>query len=509
MTDPHALMGPRRRFRELCVLVALLMAAPALSSANGWSLDADAQDAYSPKQLADGLSRFQAVEARFSKGRSLFAKGDLAGAAAEFEACAASMPEHVYSQFYRANIYYIGGDYPRALEAIERAEGGLPFVDALDEYARGQKVRAMDDARYLLESENEATRSCRESRELEETARVVETDRKKLEDEAARLVRSRADRTSLYAGFHGNILFQLKRFDEAYAQYRKAVEANPGNGDAWNNAAALLVFAGRAPEAAECLERATLAGAGDRINPKLRVRVAESLGRPTAGILEEDFGAGGSDGLRVMRFSVNVYEGRAGAVPLYVNTYVVHDEGSGDALIIDPGAVDPRIEAFIAGKGLKPRLILNTHGHYDHGNGNAHYAALYGIDIAAPRGDRSLYEKGSEGMTGKAALRFLSGEAEAGTLRARVFATPGHTPGGTCFLIGAYLFTGDSLFEDGIGRLDSESASGREKLRKKLVASLLGMLGSVPATTVLLPGHGKASTVSGVLSGNPYLAGAN
>lgn len=480
---------PRRRLAKSFASAALIVAIIFALSPRAKGED----QAYSPKQLSEALSRFQSANKRFARGRTLFAGGDITAAAREFEACTTILPEHIYARFYLANSLYLQKDYARALEAIEEAERGIAFMEALDAYALERNVQTMEDARRILEAENQARTSCRESRKLEQLVRVIEEDKKKLDDGGHETVSSRNGRNSLYAYSHGNILFQLRRFDEAFAQYQKAIEADPRNGDACNNAAAILLMAGRAHEAEAYLEKAVSAGVEDKINLKLKKLVAEALGKPATGILEEEFGPRGAGDVRAARFSVNASQGKPNAAPLFVNTYIVYDGASKDAVIVDPGAADPRLEDFVVKKGLSPRLVLNTHGHEDHRGGNAHYARLYGVGVAASAEDGAFYEEAAESPA-------------AGALPIRVFETPGHTPGGMCFFVGGFLFTGDSLFEDTIGRVGGGSESERQKIRKTMIARLQDMLKSLPGETPLLPGHGRATTTARAREVNAFLA---
>jgi glyoxylase-like metal-dependent hydrolase (beta-lactamase superfamily II) len=150
-------------------------------------------------------------------------------------------------------------------------------------------------------------------------------------------------------------------------------------------------------------------------------------------------------------------------------------------------------------------LILNTHGHYDHRHGNAHYSGLYDIKIVGPKEDAPLYKPGPGSAEKNAELTFLSPELQAGTIPIKTFPTPGHTPGGVCLLIGEYLFSGDSLFEDSIGRIGAGDANGERQIREKMVGWLDDLLARLPAETSLLPGHGRATTLSRVKEINPYL----
>jgi len=463
------------------------------------------EKAYMEKELSEALSKFQSAKARFAKGRELFASGDLSKAAREFEACIKVLPEHVYASYYLANVHYVRKEYTQSLAAIENAERHLDFITAVDAYAQKNKIQEMEEAKRLLKAENEANSSCRESRKLEQMVLDVETEEEKAMGQADRDRLFRQKQASRYAYFHGNVVFQLKKFDEAFQQYNRAIQADPQNGDAYNNAAFILFLAGHPQEADEYIQKAVAAGVEDRINLKLKKLITEGLGKSSAGILEQEFGAEGAGDIRVMRFSINPYEGQPNEVPFFVNSYVAFDSRSLDAVIIDPGATDPRLEAFIKEKKLWPRLILNTHGHYDHRHGNAHYAGLYGIKIAVPKEDASYYNQEAGSLGEKADLIFLSPDLQVGTIRIKNFPTPGHTPGGVCFLVGDYLFSGDSLFEDSVGRISAESRTEEQKARKKMIGKLNDVLALLPAETQLLPGHGRATTLARVKEVNSFL----
>lgn len=482
------------------VLTAAALAA-LLASA---SLPGSTQAANDDKELAAALSNLQSTQGSFARGRAWLAKQDLTKAAGEFEACLAVFPAHVYAAYYLANIHYARRDYTAALAAIENAERHLDFMAALDAFARKRKIQALEETKDVLEAQNEARTSCRESRALEQMVLDVETAESKALDREARDKALRLRQASQYAYFHGNVLFQLKDFEAAFQAYDRAVRIDPGNGDAYNNAAAILAMAGKPREASALLQRAVTAGVEDRINLKLKKLVVEGLGESSAGILEEEFAGENAGGVVVMRFSINPYEGRPDRAPLFVNTYVVFDPGSRDAVIIDPGAADPRLEAYIEAKGLKPRLILNTHGHYDHRRGDAHYAGRYAVKVAVPKEDASFYRGAEEDPGEKVEPIFISPEMRAGALTIKAFPTPGHTPGGVCFLIGGCLFSGDSLFEDGIGRI-AAGGSGERKAGEALVRRLDELLARLPAETPILPGHLRATTPARVRELNPYL----
>jgi hydroxyacylglutathione hydrolase len=203
--------------------------------------------------------------------------------------------------------------------------------------------------------------------------------------------------------------------------------------------------------------------------------------------------------LTVKKFVVNA--GDAGR-PFSENTYVLSDPDTGDAVLIDPGAADPRIAAYIAKSGLRPRKILYTHSHDDHTGGGRHFADLYKIAIAAPRGEKGMFSPGadlpSEWLEPDAAVSL-------GSLNLRVLATPGHTPGGACFQAGNHLFAGDTLFQGSIGKPYGQTEGERARHEAELVAVIRDKLLVLPPATWVYPGHGPSTTIMDEEAGNPFL----
>jgi glyoxylase-like metal-dependent hydrolase (beta-lactamase superfamily II) len=209
----------------------------------------------------------------------------------------------------------------------------------------------------------------------------------------------------------------------------------------------------------------------------------------------------------VARFTGNVYEGDPRRLPLFAHCYIAYDRESRDALLIDPGMIDPRIDAYIKENNLNVRLILNTHGHFDHTHGNAYYAGRLGVPVAARRQEAPLYADDPDGRRGKPEVDLAQQTAPAGTIRFQVFPAPGHTPGSVCFLIGPYFISGDSLFADGIGKMDADNDAEYQKKREVLIKNLRKIVSSLPSGTRILPGHGQSETVARAREINPMLLG--
>ena len=189
-------------------------------------------------------------------------------------------------------------------------------------------------------------------------------------------------------------------------------------------------------------------------------------------------------------------------------TYVVFDETSGDAVVIDPVLdYDPlagdtssasleKVDAFVGEHGLRIHYVLETHVHADHVTGAAHLRALRGAEVVIGKRiaevQASFEEAFALGTTlaidGSQFDRLVDDgdELHAGTLMIGVIATPGHTPTCVTYRIGDAVFTGDALFiEDfGTGRCDFPAGSADE-----LYSSVHGKLYSLPDETRVFVGH--------------------
>lgn len=183
---------------------------------------------------------------------------------------------------------------------------------------------------------------------------------------------------------------------------------------------------------------------------------------------------------------------------LETNCYILTGDSSADALIIDPGANLSRIVGFVEKRGLKPVRILITHGHNDHIgalNGVLHkYEIPVFINekeadfIHIPPSERRRY---TPDVSGPGIYMLRDGdEITFGSVRLKALDTPGHTPGGMCYLADGVCFTGDTLFNDGVGRTDFDGGD-YDSLMKSIRTKLL-VLGD---STVIHPGHGPSSTI--------------
>jgi glyoxylase-like metal-dependent hydrolase (beta-lactamase superfamily II) len=197
------------------------------------------------------------------------------------------------------------------------------------------------------------------------------------------------------------------------------------------------------------------------------------------------------------------------------NTYLASD-AKGNAVIVDPGCNSPqeedRLLAAINEEKLTVRGILVTHGHFDHICGARSLQDRFGAAIYMGENDLPILQYGGEmgavyGFeapdTGFSVTPVRDGGIlEFGDMRFRVIETPGHSPGGVCYLEEneKELFSGDTLFRGTIGRTDLPLAS-YDKLIVSIMDKLMGLDGDVR----ILPGHGGDSTIAQERTGNPFL----
>ena len=196
--------------------------------------------------------------------------------------------------------------------------------------------------------------------------------------------------------------------------------------------------------------------------------------------------------------------------PLGVNCYIVGDDKTRDALVIDPGGNARDILDTLRREQLKLVALVATHAHFDHLLAldevraqtrapfliyadeaamltNAQMGAqFFGFTMPQPAPADRLLREGDEVRAGSVALKVLH--------------TPGHSPGGMCLLGDQCVFVGDTLFQGGIGRVDlpgGDYATLMRSIRDKLL--------TLPDDTIVYPGHGAATTIGEEKLLNPFL----
>ena len=183
------------------------------------------------------------------------------------------------------------------------------------------------------------------------------------------------------------------------------------------------------------------------------------------------------------------------------NTYLLWDEVSLEAVIIDPANESQILKKEILKLKLKIKYIINTHGHGDHIGGNDFFVKNFpksklcihkedALMLLYPELNLSMYWDG--GVVSPASdIQFEGKEVlKLGENELKIIHTPGHSEGGISIYADDLLFTGDALFADGIGRTDLPGGDF-EILKKSIHEKIF----SLPDSVIILPGHGPASTI--------------
>lgn len=198
--------------------------------------------------------------------------------------------------------------------------------------------------------------------------------------------------------------------------------------------------------------------------------------------------------------------------PLQCNCSIIGDETTREAMVIDPGDQIAEILSIIQKHNLQVKQIVITHAHIDHVGGAMKLRAATGAPILLNENDYELVKMldaqaawvGVEDP-GKVEIDHSIGDldkVQAGPLVAQVMHTPGHTEGSVCLYFPAQkkLIAGDTLFAGTIGRTDLVGGSF-----EKIIASLHGKLLALPDDTVVVPGHGRLTTIGEERESNPFL----
>lgn len=189
---------------------------------------------------------------------------------------------------------------------------------------------------------------------------------------------------------------------------------------------------------------------------------------------------------------------------LQTNCYLVIDEKTNKAAIIDPGAQANYLIKEIVSLGIEIDKILLTHCHFDHNGAVEELKNKYKVDVYLNKAEEEYMEIDSSGIFGKLPKFYKyvneGQEIKVGNLTFKTIFTPGHTKGGTCYLVEDNVFTGDTLFNGSIGRTDFLGGSYNE-----LINSIESKLMILDNDVNVYPGHGPKSTIFNERMKNPFL----
>lgn len=196
--------------------------------------------------------------------------------------------------------------------------------------------------------------------------------------------------------------------------------------------------------------------------------------------------------------------------PLAVNTYIIGDEATKDAAVIDPGGSVPNILKVLEQNGLTCRMIFNTHSHFDHIGGNAELKQATGAELVI-HPDEAPFLAGADAAARMFGLHtppspqadrtVVEGDVlKIGDLTGKLLGLPGHSPCGLAVVFDGHAFVGDALFNAGIGRTDFPGGSF-----EALINAIREKLFALPDDTIVYPGHGPITTIGHEKQTNPWL----
>lgn len=201
--------------------------------------------------------------------------------------------------------------------------------------------------------------------------------------------------------------------------------------------------------------------------------------------------------------------------PLQTNCYVLFNENK-EAVIFDPGGHGDVLNAWLSDNNLQPLAVLLTHAHFDHIGAVEDVRQKWNIPVYLHESEQDWLtdpeKNGSSRFLGDAAIKaepadvFITKESELniGSFHFTLFHTPGHSPGSISFYHKETktVFSGDVLFESGIGRTDLPGGD-----YETLITSINEALMPLPEETSVACGHGNVTTIGNEMASNPFLHG--
>jgi glyoxylase-like metal-dependent hydrolase (beta-lactamase superfamily II) len=190
---------------------------------------------------------------------------------------------------------------------------------------------------------------------------------------------------------------------------------------------------------------------------------------------------------------------------LMTNCYIVMDENTKEGFVLDPGGNEDRINAEVESLGAKIKFILLTHGHFDHTGGAIDLSNRYGVSIYLNLKDLQYVEAKDSLFNMKNYDRNKiiaideSAKLKIGEYEIKCIETPGHSPGGVCYLVNNILLSGDTIFAGSIGRTDFIGGNFNT-----LIDNVKNKLFILEDTVKVMPGHEGDTTIGHEKAFNPF-----
>ncbi|MCK4918704.1 MAG: MBL fold metallo-hydrolase [Candidatus Pacebacteria bacterium] len=196
--------------------------------------------------------------------------------------------------------------------------------------------------------------------------------------------------------------------------------------------------------------------------------------------------------------------------PISTNIYVIYDEKTKKAFLVDCAAPINEYKDFILKNNLNLEFVVITHGHYDHIDGLNEFLTEFDVPFYVSEkdqhmlinpmnngslmmGDPMVINKKAKLLIDEQKIKFEDKELE-------IIETSGHTQGGVCVKLNDWLFSGDTLFYRSVGRTDFPYSN-----TEQLQDSIKNKLFKLDKNTQVFPGHGRETTIGEELIENPFI----
>jgi len=208
------------------------------------------------------LDKYKAFSGTMDKARSAFEKGDLTGCKRELDKCLKAIPDHHEAHFFKAQLRYKEGDFAKGAEHMTAAENGyIRLMTLIDEARVSKLMKGMDESQALTELIPELEKAYEQS--VCKNPKYIAAQK----DAEGRLGETKKEKADLlreggialpaeYLYFHGNCFFRMKKYPEAEARYKAAIENDAMHVNSYNNLINLLYTEKRYADARAFLDQA-------------------------------------------------------------------------------------------------------------------------------------------------------------------------------------------------------------------------------------------------------------
>jgi len=257
----------------LCLMV-LLAGTTLCYSQKGFHMD--------EKRMVENYKRSSKF---FETGKELFKKKKLNKAKKELIECLSIFPQHDAASYYLSSIHYDQKDFPKALEFIQQAKENFKKNTTIHAYAHQTYLDLLRDKRSSLQDRvqqyqdqlNNSSLSSSARQQIQASLGLVKQNISQIDSRLSNPTPPVHKMPVDYFYLHGNILFKIKKFQEAFSQYLEALKTNPKHGPSYNNLANLYFMGKRYQQAYDFLIKAEENGV--KVNLKFKKAVLKALGK--------------------------------------------------------------------------------------------------------------------------------------------------------------------------------------------------------------------------------------